>query len=74
MWNVCRMSTVVNTIVDPRRGDTNVFISALQFGGAPGEFLDCAFNDEFLLLTSTVLLLELESKLRNKFRVPTPDD
>jgi putative PIN family toxin of toxin-antitoxin system len=53
--------------------DTNILISALQYGGVPGEFLDRAFQDEFLIVTSTVLLLELEDKLLNKFRVSAAD-
>lgn len=53
--------------------DTNVYISALMFGGLPGELLDLAFAGEFLLVTSPVLLDELEEKLRFKFGVETAD-
>jgi putative PIN family toxin of toxin-antitoxin system len=47
--------------------DTNVFISALMFGGLPGSFLDLAFLRSFLLVTSPALLDELDEKLRLKF-------
>jgi putative PIN family toxin of toxin-antitoxin system len=49
--------------------DTNVYISALLFGGLPGEFLDLAFLPSFQLITSPVLLDELDDKLRLKFRL-----
>jgi len=35
--------------------DTNIFISALMFGGVPGSFLDLASLGTFLLVTSPVL-------------------
>jgi putative PIN family toxin of toxin-antitoxin system len=47
--------------------DTNVYISALMFGGLPGELLDLAFAGAFLLVSSPTLLDELEEKLRFKF-------
>jgi uncharacterized protein len=47
--------------------DTNVFISALLFGGLPAAFLDLAFEGAFLLITSPILLDELDDKLLNKF-------
>lgn len=53
--------------------DTNVYISALLFGGLPGKFLDQAFHGDFRLVTSPVLLEELEEKLRVKFDV-SPED
>lgn len=40
--------------------DTNIFISALMFGGLPGAFLDLAFQGSFLLITSPTLLDELD--------------
>lgn len=36
--------------------DTNIFISALLFGGLPGSFLDMAFVGSFVLVISPVLL------------------
>ena len=53
--------------------DTNVLISALMFGGLPGTFLDMALLPAFTLVTSAVLLGELDDKLRTKFKVSTED-
>ena len=53
--------------------DTNVYISALMFGGLPGVFLDLAFKEAFTLVTSGVLLDELDEKLRGKFGVDLKD-
>lgn len=53
--------------------DTNIYISALMFGGLPGIFLDLAFEQVFTLVTSAALLEELDEKLRGKFAV-TADD
>jgi putative PIN family toxin of toxin-antitoxin system len=51
--------------------DTNVLISALLFHGLPGEFLalalDSASDGSIQLITSPVLLDELDEKLRFKF-------
>ena len=53
--------------------DTNAFISALMFGGLPGAFLDLALAGSFRLVTSPILLDELDEKLRMKFELPSPD-
>ena len=53
--------------------DTNIYISALMFGGLPGVFLDLAFQQEFTLVASSVLLGELDEKLRGKFGVDPKD-
>jgi len=53
--------------------DTNVLISALMFGGLPGRFLDLALLRYFTLLTSNVLLNELDEKLRGKFDLSSSD-
>jgi putative PIN family toxin of toxin-antitoxin system len=53
--------------------DTNILISALMFGGLPGAFLDLAFLQSFHLMTSAVLLDELDEKLRMKFHVASGD-
>ena len=53
--------------------DTNVYISALMFGGLLGELLDLAFAGGFLLVTSQALLDELEEKLRFKFGLEAAD-
>ena len=53
--------------------DTNVFISALMFGGLPGIFLDLALRRRFTLVTSKVILDELNEKLRGKFDISERD-
>jgi putative PIN family toxin of toxin-antitoxin system len=53
--------------------DTNVFISALLFGGLPGEFLRLALLREFTLVASSTLLDELDGKLRGKFAISDRD-
>ena len=53
--------------------DTNILISALVFGGLPGSFLDLAFLRSFQLVTSPILLHELDEKLRLKFALPADD-
>jgi putative PIN family toxin of toxin-antitoxin system len=53
--------------------DTNIFISALMFGGLPGRFLDLALQRRFTLVTSRALLDELAEKLRGKFAVSEGD-
>jgi putative PIN family toxin of toxin-antitoxin system len=53
--------------------DTNVYISALMFGGLPGSLLDLAFLRAFTLIISPALLDELDEKLRAKFEM-SPED
>jgi putative PIN family toxin of toxin-antitoxin system len=53
--------------------DTNILVSAVMFGGLPGVFLDLALLGSFSLVTSAVLLDELDEKLRLKFEL-TADD
>jgi putative PIN family toxin of toxin-antitoxin system len=53
--------------------DTNVYISALMFGGLPGALLDLAFLRSFTLIVSRTLLDELDEKLRVKFGVSAED-
>jgi putative PIN family toxin of toxin-antitoxin system len=50
--------------------DTNVLISAFLFGGVPRAFLDLGVAKAFTLMTSDVLLIELDEKLRGKFQLP----
>lgn len=47
--------------------DTNVYISALRYGGNPQLVLDQVLYGEFQLLTSTPLEDELKRVLREKF-------
>ena len=53
--------------------DTNVYISALMFGGLPGSLLDLALLQSFLPVISPALLDELDEKLRLKFEVSAED-
>lgn len=48
--------------------DTNVYISALMFGGLPGALLNLAFLQSFTLIVSPALLDELCEKLKFKFK------
>lgn len=47
--------------------DTNVFVSAVLFGGAPHECLRRGLAGEFELVTGLALLDELERTLRDRF-------
>ena len=47
--------------------DTNIYISAILFGGNPRQCLELAREKSFELFTSKPILLELSSKLRQKF-------
>jgi putative PIN family toxin of toxin-antitoxin system len=47
--------------------DTNIFISAIIFGGNPRTCLELARQGEIKLYISSLLLLELAGKLREKF-------
>ena len=53
--------------------DTNVYISALMFGGLPGSLLDLALLQSFLPIISPALLDELDEKLRLKFAIGAED-
>jgi uncharacterized protein len=53
--------------------DTNIYVSAVMFGGLPGSLLDLGLLQAFTLVISPPLLDELEDKLRVKFGV-TPKD
>jgi putative PIN family toxin of toxin-antitoxin system len=48
--------------------DTNVFLSALLFGGPPEEIISLARQGEIELLVSTDILLELSAVLKLKFK------
>jgi uncharacterized protein len=53
--------------------DTNVYISAVMFGGLPGSLLDLALLRAFTLIISPALLDELDEKLQAKFEM-SPED
>lgn len=57
-----------NKVVSPKVVfDTNIYISAIVFGGNPRVCLEMVRAGEIRLFTSKVLLLELAKKLRSKF-------
>lgn len=47
--------------------DTNIFISAIIFGGNPRRCLELARTKEIELVASSAILLELTRKLKEKF-------
>jgi uncharacterized protein len=47
--------------------DTNVFVSALNFGGVPAQIFDCNTNEEFTLSISPAIIDEIKRILRNRF-------
>lgn len=51
--------------------DTNILLSAILFGGTPGEVLDLWQRGLFELVMSPELLAELLTKLRFKFDLPS---
>lgn len=53
--------------------DTNVYISALMFGGLPGVLLDLLLLESFVVVLSPALLDELDEKLQEKFGVSAED-
>jgi len=50
--------------------DTNILISGFLFGGMPRTIVETCLGGGFTLVTSGVLLDELEEKLQGKFAVP----
>lgn len=53
--------------------DTNIYISALVFGGLPGTVLELGLARAIQLIASAEILEELDEKLRGKFRVGAED-
>jgi uncharacterized protein len=49
--------------------DTNVWISGLAFSGVPAEIVSLAFNRKFQVVTSSLILEELNRNLVKKFDV-----
>jgi putative PIN family toxin of toxin-antitoxin system len=50
--------------------DTNVYISALLFGGVPEEIIELVRDGEIRLFVSAGILLELARVLEEKFKFP----
>lgn len=53
--------------------DTNIYISALMFGGRPGSVLDLGLTRSITLVISAPFLDELDEKLRTKFELSAED-
>ncbi len=51
--------------------ETNIFVSALMFGGKPGQVMELASQKVFSVVTSPVLLGELVETLSKKFDFDT---
>lgn len=51
--------------------DTNILVSAFLFFVVPRAFLDLGVAKAFTLMTSDVLLIELDEKLLGKFQLPS---
>jgi uncharacterized protein len=47
--------------------DTNVYVSALNFGGIPAHILDLHSEDTFVLCTSPAIIDELKRVLTDRF-------
>jgi len=48
--------------------DTNIYISAILFGGSCGEILRLAAEDSFKLVISKSIITEIEAVLKGKFK------
>jgi putative PIN family toxin of toxin-antitoxin system len=53
--------------------DTNVWISGIIFGGAPGKVVQLALDKRFVVITSGAILNEVERVLATKFELPSKD-
>jgi len=53
--------------------DSNVYISALQFGGKPMQLLDMAINGEIEIAVSQPIITEVGRVLEKKFHWPEQD-
>lgn len=51
--------------------DTNVYLSAIIFGGNPRKILQLVIDEKIILYSSIEILLEIALKLKNKFKWPT---
>jgi len=53
--------------------DTNVFISALFWRGAPYQIMQKGLGGDFLIITSPEILKEIGETLQSKFEFPVED-
>ncbi|OGC08020.1 putative toxin-antitoxin system toxin component, PIN family [candidate division WOR-1 bacterium RIFOXYD2_FULL_36_8] len=50
--------------------DTNVYISAILFGGIPQKIIAFARNKKIIIISSDYILWEIQKVLRDKFNIP----
>jgi len=60
--NSSNISTAIRVCLD-----TNILVSALLFGGKPEEILDLAARKQIKIISSPIILAELQQVLINKF-------
>jgi len=60
--NSSNISTAIRVCLD-----TNILVSALLFGGKPEEILDLAARKQINIISSPIILAELQQVLINKF-------
>ncbi len=53
--------------------DTNVWISGIIFGGAPGKIVQLALDKKFVVITSSAILDEVTRVLESKFELSSKD-
>ena len=53
--------------------DTNIFISAILFGGNPRKIIELWLTKKFILCLSPELKAEILGKLKRKFSLPSQD-
>lgn len=53
--------------------DTNIYISAIMFGGNPKKILKLAMLKKIKVFISTLILLEISGKLHKKFKLSEED-
>jgi putative PIN family toxin of toxin-antitoxin system len=50
--------------------DTNIYISAIFWGGKPRDVIDLGRNNKVRIFTSSEIVNEISEKLRMKFKIP----
>ena len=53
--------------------DTNIYLSAIIFGGNPRRVLQLAIDNKIILYSSAEILLEIALKLKDKFKWSTEE-
>lgn len=53
--------------------DTNIYISAIFWGGKPRDVIDLGRNNKVRIFTSSEIVNEISEKLKMKFKIPGSD-